>query len=116
MSWSFADSFISIKFEDNGAASWEKSKELPKMPMQHSNMSLQQSLSKGGGDLGVKAVIEHPNPRGSMRWRKRIGHLFQLIRWKKSSKGNVCHVGTKIDGVKVRHGWIRTLTKRRTKE
>ncbi|XP_027093336.1 uncharacterized protein [Coffea arabica] len=110
------DSFISIKFEDNGAASWEKSKELPKMPMQHSNMSLQQSLSKGGGDLGVKAVIEHPNPRGSMRWRKRIGHLFQLIRWKKSSKGNVCHVGTKIDGVKVRHGWIRTLTKRRTKE
>lgn len=104
----FADSFISIKFEENGAGSWEKSTVLPKMSLEHCNMALKQSLSKGG-DEGVKAVIEHPKPRGSVRWRKRIGDIFQLIRWKKTSKGNAYHVGT-------RHGWIRSLTKRRSKE
>ncbi|PHT78286.1 hypothetical protein T459_16338 [Capsicum annuum] len=47
--------------------------------------------------------------------------IIQLIRLKRSStKGgtsHVCHVGTKLGGVKVRHGhgWIRTLTKRKTK-
>ncbi|MBA0793292.1 hypothetical protein Gohar_017709 [Gossypium harknessii] len=52
-----------------------------------------------------KSVIEHAKPRASLRWRKRIGHLFQLMRWKRSSK---------VEGVKVmrRKGWwIRSLTK-----
>ncbi|KAL3504170.1 hypothetical protein ACH5RR_034011 [Cinchona calisaya] len=111
------DSFISIKFEDNGAASWEKNTHvLPKKSPQQYNMALKQSFGKGGDEGVIKAVIEHPKPHGSLRWRKRIGDMFQLIRWKKTGKGNVCHVGTKIDGVKVRHGWIRALTKRRTKE
>ncbi|KAI3464513.1 hypothetical protein Pfo_021176 [Paulownia fortunei] len=97
------DSFISIKFEDNGVASWDKGK--------ISKMSHDQQC-----EMSIKSVIEHAKPRASLRWRRRIGHLFQLIRWKRSSKGNMCHVGTKLEGAKVKHGWIRTLTKRRTKE
>ena len=64
----------------------------------------------------TKTVIEHGKPRASsLRWRKRIGHVFQLIRWKRSNKaGTVCHASTKVEGVKVRKGWIRTLTKKRT--
>lgn len=107
----FADSFISIKFEDNGVASWEKTK-TTKVPLQHyTNIPFSKEAK------GTKSVVEHAKPRGSLRWRKRIGHLFQLIRWKRSSKTNACHVGSKVEGVKVmRKGWIRTLTKRKTKE
>lgn len=103
----FADSFISIKFEDDGVASWEKTK-AKKAPVQDcTNKPLRKETK------GTKSVVEHSKPRGTLRWRKRIGHLFQLIRWKRSSKANVCHV----EGVKVmRKGWIRTLTKRKTKE
>ncbi|MBA0746034.1 hypothetical protein Gogos_008582 [Gossypium gossypioides] len=36
--------------------------------------------------LSNKSVIEHPKPGGSLRWRKRMGHLFQLVRWKRSNK------------------------------
>ncbi|KAA8538474.1 hypothetical protein F0562_027980 [Nyssa sinensis] len=107
------DSFISIKFEDNGVASWEKNT-VSKVSLEHCNMSWNQSLSKEV--KGTKSVVEHAKPRASLRWRKRIGHLFQLIRWKRSSKGNACHVSSKLEGVKVRNGWIRSLTKRRTKE
>ncbi|KAL8485616.1 hypothetical protein ACS0TY_027780 [Phlomoides rotata] len=100
------DSFISIKFEDNGVASWDKGK-ISKMS--HDEQCEMSSMK-------MKTVIEHAKPRTAMRWRRRIGHLFQLSKWKRSSKGNVCHVGTKLEGAKVKYGWIRSLTKRRTKE
>lgn len=116
---SYEDSFISIKFENNGVGSWEKGAvdTAPKVSLKHCNNI---SWSKGSNKV---AVVEHvAKPRMQLRWRKRIGHIFQLIRLKRSStKGgasHVCHVGTKLEGVKVRHGhgWIRTLTKRKTKE
>ncbi|KDP32798.1 hypothetical protein JCGZ_12090 [Jatropha curcas] len=120
------ESFISIKFEDNGAALWEKGTASSKVSMEqytksysHSNNNnSNKELDKQGKDNREKtmSVIEHAKPRASLRWRKRIGHLFQLIRWKRSSSGNVCHVGTKVEGVKIRKGWIRNLTKRRSKE
>ncbi|CAA2949355.1 Hypothetical predicted protein [Olea europaea subsp. europaea] len=84
------DSFISIKFEDNGVASWDES-----------------TTKK------TKCVVEQAKPRSTLMWRKRIGHLFQLSRWRRSSKHSV---GTKLEGAKVRYGWIRALAKRRTKE
>ncbi|CAA2992020.1 uncharacterized protein LOC111394349 [Olea europaea var. sylvestris] len=90
------DSFISIKFEDNGEISWN------------------QKWRNPNGKINSVA-IEQSKPRAALRWQKRIGNLFQLIKWKRSSKGNVCHVGTKLDRSKVRYGWIRTLRKR-TKE
>jgi len=110
------DSFIPIKFEDNGVASWEKNT----VVCEASSLEKNQRLSGDGGGgkdcKETKTVIEHGKPRASLRWRKRIGHLFQLIRWKRSNKGNACHVGSKVEGVKVRKGWMRTLTKRKTVE
>ncbi|XVF39333.1 hypothetical protein PTKIN_Ptkin01aG0026100 [Pterospermum kingtungense] len=101
------DSFISIKFEENGVASWEKGT-VSKVSLDHCSMSWNPTLTKEAN----KSVIEHAKPRAALRWRKRIGHLFQLTRWKRSNKANVC----KVEGVKVmRKGWIRNLTKR-TKE
>ncbi|KAG5067553.1 hypothetical protein JHK86_011284 [Glycine max] len=98
--FNFAESFISIMFEENGVASWEKSTVSKKVSSwNHQNKE-------------NKRVIEHGKSRDTFRWRKRIGHMLQLIRWKKS--GGVCHVGTKVEGVKVRKGWMRTLTKRKT--
>ncbi|KAL0438097.1 UNVERIFIED_CONTAM: hypothetical protein Slati_2292700 [Sesamum latifolium] len=110
-----ADSFISIKFEENGVASWDKSK-TNKMP--HDQQCEMSNWDQSNWDKAkkIKSMVEHAKPRATLRWRRRIGHLFQLIRWKRSSKSNMCHVGTKLEGGKVKYGWIRTLTKRRTKE
>ncbi|KAI4307273.1 hypothetical protein L6164_030477 [Bauhinia variegata] len=105
------DSFISIKFEENGVASWEKNT-VSKVSLENCNkMSWNHHSSKE-----TKSVIEHGKSRDAFRWRKRIGHMFQLIRWKRSTKATVCHVGTKVEGVKVRKGWMRTLTKRKSME
>ncbi|EEF48392.1 uncharacterized protein LOC8274122 [Ricinus communis] len=122
------DSFISIKFEDNGAASWEKSNTVSKVCLEkqcskswinQNQMSKEEAKQDINKDMTKEtmSVIEHARPRAALRWRKRIGHLFQVIKLKRSNKGNMCHVGTKVEGVKVmRKGWIRSLTKRRTKE
>lgn len=101
------DSFISIKFEENGVASWDKGKisKISQREMSSNEISLDKTMT-------IKSVIEHAKPRATLRWRRRIGHLLQLIKWKR----NVCHVGTKLEGTKVKYGWIRILTKRRTKE
>ncbi|KAG5544485.1 hypothetical protein RHGRI_017041 [Rhododendron griersonianum] len=109
------DSFISIKFEENGVPSWEESKLVSNASLDYSNIP--RSRSKGKGTTN-STVVELPMPRGgSLRWRKRIGLLFQLSRWKKPTKGSgVCHVGSSkvVEGVKVTStGWIRSLTKRR---
>ncbi|GFP89805.1 hypothetical protein PHJA_001124300 [Phtheirospermum japonicum] len=97
-------SSASIKFEDNGVASWDKGDDPQYNSLDNANK--------------IKSVVEHARPRATLRWRKRIGHLLQIIRWKRSatSKGNVCQVGTKFEGAKVKRGWIRILTKRRTRE
>ncbi|KAJ7959137.1 RNA polymerase sigma factor RpoD like [Quillaja saponaria] len=107
----FGDSFISIKFEENGAASWEKN---GNMSWNHHCMIPNEDYSSNY-NLETKTVIEHGKPHCSLRWQKRIGHLFQLFSWKRStSKGSVCHVSSKgMEGVKVRKGWTRTLTKRK---
>ncbi|KAL4273513.1 hypothetical protein GQ457_13G010410 [Hibiscus cannabinus] len=102
-STSHEDSFISIKFEENGVGSWEKGT-VSKVSVEHCNMSWNMEVTKETN----KSVVEHAKPRASLRWRKRIGHLFELVRWKRSSKGNVCHMGSKVMR---RKGWIRTLTK-----
>ncbi|KAL9315687.1 hypothetical protein ACSQ67_016688 [Phaseolus vulgaris] len=105
------ESFISIKFEENGVASWEKST--------LSNMSNKvcvegKFLEKEAKEN--KSVIEHGKSNNAFRWRKRMGRLVHFIQWKRSSKGGVGHVGNKVEGVKVRKGWMRSLTKRKTVE
>lgn len=112
-----AESFISIKFENNGVGSWDKGKVSSKVSIEQcNNLPLNKSLTKEYSS-GPNTVVEHVKARSALRWQKRIGHLFQVIRWKRSNKGSACHVGSKVEGVKVRsNGWIRNLTKRRTKE
>ncbi|KAI4337816.1 hypothetical protein L6164_016187 [Bauhinia variegata] len=105
------DSFISIKFEENGVASWEKNSTVSKVSLENCS-----SMSWNHQSKETKSVIEHGKSRDTFRWRKRVGHMFQLIRWKRSTKASVCHVGTKVEGVKVRKGWMRTLTKRKNTE
>ena len=108
----FSESFISIKFEENGKASWEKNT-VSKVSLENcDDMSWNHHSKEANKE--TKSIIEHGKSRDELRWRKRIGHMFQLIRWKRSNKGNVCHVGNKVEGVKVRKGWMRTLTKRKT--
>ncbi|RWR97233.1 hypothetical protein CKAN_02665500 [Cinnamomum micranthum f. kanehirae] len=103
------DSFISIKFENNGLASWDHGTS-SKNPVDVFDLSCNHKLEEE--IKGAKSVVEHTKPRPSLRWRKRIGHLFQLMRWKRSNKANACHVASKVEGVKGKKGWIRALTKR----
>ncbi|KAM0872507.1 hypothetical protein ACQ4PT_038688 [Festuca glaucescens] len=121
---SLDDSFISIKFEDNGKATW---------------MDTQNQKAPAGGEADAKsadkapaassattAVVEHAR-RGGVgvtRWRKQVvGRLLQLARWKRastsgkqasSSAAAACHVAdqqrTKGRGSR---SWIRSLTRRR---
>ncbi|KAH7861054.1 hypothetical protein Vadar_021070 [Vaccinium darrowii] len=104
-----SDSFISIKFEENGNPNLEKNKV--------SNVPLEDYCNISRSKETTKSVVEHIKPRGSsLRWQKRIGYLFRPSRWKRPTKGSgVCHVGRSkvVEGVKVRSGWIRSLTKRR---
>ncbi|KAL3638820.1 hypothetical protein CASFOL_016727 [Castilleja foliolosa] len=114
------DSFISIKFEDNGVASWDKGKIISKISNDHQKKNAHE-ISWADDDQcnsldianKIKSVVEHDKPRAKLRWRKRIGHLLHLIKWRRS---DTCQVGTKLEGAKVKGGWIRILTKRRTKE
>ncbi|XP_077240103.1 uncharacterized protein LOC143881007 isoform X1 [Tasmannia lanceolata] len=106
---SHEDSFISVKFEINGCASWD-SGTVFKPPLDTLDVACNYKVKKEG--RGAKSVVEHSKSHVALRWRKRIGHVFQLVRWKRSSKANVCHVGSKVEGVRGRRSWIRTLTKR----
>uniref|UniRef100_A0A0D9WBI9 Uncharacterized protein n=1 Tax=Leersia perrieri TaxID=77586 RepID=A0A0D9WBI9_9ORYZ len=112
---SLDDSFISIKFEDNGKATWDS----------------QQQKAKAAGDAPptaatVTAVVEHVKRGGVTRWRKQVvGRLLQLARWKRSGKAAsssaaACQLAG-LDGKKTAaerskgrgRSWIRTLTRRR---
>ncbi|XP_021851677.2 uncharacterized protein [Spinacia oleracea] len=127
------ESFISIKFGDNGVASWDKTSNIVPQK-QHSTLSWgSQTSVKDATIKGIdrnnnnKSVVERAKPRtaATLRWRKRIGQLLQVVRWKKSS--NATNVGggnnsskVVVEGVKVvrnnnNKGWIKTL-KRSTKE
>ncbi|GMI78400.1 hypothetical protein like AT1G21830 [Hibiscus trionum] len=83
------DSFISIKFEENGVASWENGEVNSKVSIEHCSKPWNPTLTKeltNEPKVANKIVIEHVQPRASLRWRKRIGHLFQLIKGKRSNK------------------------------
>ncbi|GJN41504.1 hypothetical protein PR202_gn00890 [Eleusine coracana subsp. coracana] len=107
------DSFISIKFEDNGKATWDKQQALTAAPVPVVRSSSSSSTA-------VVAVVEHVKRGGVTRWRKQVvGRLLQLARWKRSA-AVVVVVG--MDGKKAAaaerskarggRGWIRSLTRR----
>ncbi|CAA6663807.1 unnamed protein product [Spirodela intermedia] len=97
------DSFISIKFEDNGQVSWDK------MAAAGERWG-GQAVPAGGADVS----------RGAVRWRKRVRRLLHLVRWKRPAKagGGACHRAGRAGrvGTVERMGWIRSLTRRTTTE
>lgn len=91
-------------------ASWEKNSTTTSTTKSNKN-NTRESQNKVPLEMSTKSVIEHGKSRDTLRWRKKIGHIFHLMRWKRPTKSNV--EGAK----KVRKGWMRTsLTKRRTME
>ncbi|KAF8769366.1 hypothetical protein HU200_006888 [Digitaria exilis] len=93
------DSFISIKFEDNGKATWDSSKQ-PSM---------------------VVVADPHYQVNKRARWRKQVvGRLLQLARWKTNKHAAAASAERSSNSKhKQKHssrgraGWIRTLTTRR---
>ncbi|XP_020084413.1 uncharacterized protein LOC109707508 isoform X1 [Ananas comosus] len=94
---SLDDSFISIKFEENGTALWDGRKTTCIRPPPPPNAI---AIGEESRDQ-LRSVVEHANRGGALRWRPRIGHLLlQLARWKRSDKDEW------RKGVEKRRGWI----------
>ncbi|CAL5070942.1 unnamed protein product [Urochloa decumbens] len=99
---SLDDSFISIKFEDNGKATWDSNKQ------QQQPVATVRSSSSSA--VVVVAAAEHGKRGGVTRWRKQVvGRLLQLARWKRSAAAGERSVNSKARPAR---GWIRTLTRR----
>ncbi|KAI3895283.1 hypothetical protein MKX03_011016 [Papaver bracteatum] len=107
------DSFISIKFEDNGNASWVKDSAEHCKPHSSATPTVTEPLKakkimhnvnttatttenmkkKKKNDNRITSIVEHhggttgsDGGAGMLRWRKRVGQvLFQLVRLKKST-------------------------------
>lgn len=111
-----SDSFISIKFEDDGNASWEK-KTVSKVCVDNTNSTCNKQQSPITSNT---SIVEHNSAKSSLRWRKRIGHLFHVIKLRSGSSTSSCHVASsKVEaGAKVRkQGWmVRTLTRRKSRK
>ncbi|KAL9668020.1 hypothetical protein QQ045_002392 [Rhodiola kirilowii] len=76
------DSFISIKFEENGVAIWDKDNT-------SDNNQITTNESSDIYKSNNTTVIGHTRQRGgALRWRKRIGHIFDLIRWRNNTASN----------------------------
>ncbi|KAG8066830.1 hypothetical protein GUJ93_ZPchr0004g39200 [Zizania palustris] len=119
---SLDDSFISIKFEDNGKATWDSHQlKAAAAAAAAPPVATKVDIDKAAT---VTAVVEHVKRGGVTRWRKLVvGRLLQLARWKRSGKAGsaaACQLG--LDGKKAAErskgrgrgrSWIRSLTRRR---
>ena len=109
------DSFISIKFGNDGNASWEK-KTVSKVCVDNNTNSTCKTQQSP-----ITSIVEHNSAKSTLKWRKRIGHLFHVIKLRSGSSTSSCHVASsssKVEGTKVRkQGWmVRTLTRRKSKK
>ncbi|KAG0481087.1 hypothetical protein HPP92_011945 [Vanilla planifolia] len=93
---SFSDSFISMKFEEDGRASW-------------SNERAEEEGKRRA------TMVEPPKPRGMLRWHRKIGRVLQLARWRRPSMAAAAHAGraVKVEGIGGRRGSARTRSRRR---
>ncbi|CAN7127701.1 unnamed protein product [Brassica rapa subsp. narinosa] len=115
VSTSQEDSFISIKFGNDGNASWER-KTVSKVCVDNNTNSTCKTQQSP-----ITSIVEYNSPKSSLKWRKRIGHLFHVIKLRSGSSTSSCHVASsssKVEGTKVRkQGWmVRTLTRRKSKK
>lgn len=115
-----SDSFISIKFENDGNASWEKKAVVTKVCVDNKNNTTNSTCKKQQSPITSNtSIVEHNSAKSSLRWRKRIGHLFHVIKLRSGSSTSSCHVApSKVEGAKVRkQGWmVRTLTRRKSRK
>ncbi|KAF8109888.1 hypothetical protein N665_0089s0009 [Sinapis alba] len=115
VSTSQEDSFISIKFENDGNASWEK-KTVSTVCVYNNT----KSTCKKTQQSPITSIVEHNSAKSSLNWRKRIGHLFHVIKLRSGSSTSSCHVASssRVEETKVRkQGWmVRTLTRRKSKK
>ncbi|KAL1196185.1 hypothetical protein V5N11_035299 [Cardamine amara subsp. amara] len=117
VSTSQEDSFISIKFENDGNASWEK-KTVSKVCVDNTTNSTCNKKQQSP-IVTTTSIVEHNSAKSSLRWRKRIGQLFHVIKLRSGSSTSSCHVASSnVEGAKVRkQGWmVRTLTRRKSKK
>ncbi|EOA37107.1 hypothetical protein CARUB_v10010313mg [Capsella rubella] len=120
VSTSQEDSFISIKFENDGNASWEKKAVVTKVCVDNNNTA-NSTCKKEQSPIIMSStsIVEHNTAKSSLRWRKRISHLFHVVRLRSGSSTTSCHVASsKVEGAKVRkQGWmVRTLTRRKSRK
>ncbi|KAE8810436.1 hypothetical protein D1007_12640 [Hordeum vulgare] len=114
---SLDDSFISIKFEDNGKATWVDSQNGTGAKPVREAAAATTTTTKT-----TALVVEHAGRRGGVtRWRKQVvGRLLQLARWKRASGKQSSSSAAADQRSKARvgggggRGWIRSLTRRRT--
>lgn len=115
---SLDDSFISIKFEDNGKATWDSKKQqamaAATKQMQKPAEVVVPPVRSSTTTVVVVAMAEHARRGGVSvtRWRKQlVGRLLQLARWKRSKSNNKAAV-ERPNNTKARGGagWIRSLT------
>ncbi|KAL1192645.1 hypothetical protein V5N11_031697 [Cardamine amara subsp. amara] len=99
------DSFISIKFEDNGATSWEKGKESSQL--EHCKASWDHQYKHVMLHTKKKEIIPKPMSRPLLTWRKRISRLLHVINFKSQSR----HLSSKVKGDnEFRTSWLRPLS------
>ncbi|CAM0901473.1 unnamed protein product [Alopecurus aequalis] len=105
---SLDDSFISIKFEDNGKATWMDGRK-------SDDAGGNKSSGKAPEDVrpaAPSAVVEHVKRGGATRWRKQVvGRLLQLARWKRASASSAAAEQQRAKGGG--RGWIRSITRQR---
>ncbi|KAF7012778.1 hypothetical protein CFC21_026935 [Triticum aestivum] len=117
---SLDDSFISIKFEDNGKATWVDSQQTSLKPAREAPAAAS-TTTKTTAATKTALVVEQAGRRGGVtRWRKQVvGRLLQLARWKRasgkqsSSSSAAADQRAKARGGGGGRGWIRSLTRRR---
>ncbi|KAL9252323.1 hypothetical protein AKJ16_DCAP02683 [Drosera capensis] len=102
---SLEDSFISIKFEGNAVASWDKDK-ASRLPPQNLKDLQTNKLKEATGNKSVD--VHNPNPRASFRWRKRmINQLLRLIRWRRSNKKKTNVKRHEVKRTRWRRSWFK---------
>ncbi|KAF7019817.1 unnamed protein product [Triticum aestivum] len=115
---SLDDSFISIKFEDNGKATWVDSQQTSLKPVREAPAAAAAAATTKTTKT-TALVVEQASRRGGVtRWRKQVvGRLLQLARWKRASGKQSSSSAAADQRSKVRggggRGWIRSLTRRR---
>ncbi|CAL9104215.1 unnamed protein product [Musa textilis] len=78
---SFEDSFISIKFEDEGQVLSKNKKD----------KSFEASTDATTIGKEAKTTVEQSDHSGLPRWRKHIGRLLHQGIWKRSNEASTCH-------------------------